>query len=220
MIKIQTLRAENGYVLVTTVLLLALVTIVVFSAMRTSAVELQISANELIHQKAFFLAEAGIAHAVSILTPLFVQENAPGVRTGPSPNWDFAFCGPDRLVGTDDDARGLDRQAGSFERGSRWIDVRQPDGTGYTVTLWNNEENATDGDYDTDLDGQIWLRSVARGPRAGRASIQVLLQGAGEGENPAGYPAQSGGGAGSSNSGNDRDPIVDFDLQMQPGVNQ
>ena len=209
-------HAETGYVLLTTVLLLALVTVVAFSAMRTSAVEIQIAANELIYQKNFFLAEAGLAHAVSILVPRFLQENDPGTRAAAPPSWDFAFRGPDRIGGTADDARGNGRQPGSYARGARWLDVRQPDGSRYTVTLWNNDEPATDGDYDTDRDGLIWLRSDAYGLRGGRASVQLLLQGAATTANPAGYPAQAGGGAANNNSGPDRDPIIDFDVQLAP----
>ncbi len=211
------LNDETGYVLLTTVMLLALVTVVVFSAMRTSAVELQVSVNELLHQKYFYLAEAGIEHALKTLEGAFLRENAPGMRPGAGPAWDFVFRGPDRIPGTADDVRGEDRQPGSFERGTIWLDVRQPDGTRYTVTAWNNDETGTDGYYDTDRDGLIWLRSDAGGPRGGRASIQVLLQGVDMGGSPAGYPAQAGGGAASNNSSSDRDPMADFDVQMDPG---
>jgi hypothetical protein len=186
--------AETGFVLLTTIMLLALVTIVVFSAMRTSAVELQISANEQIHQQTFYLAEAGIAHGVKSLLSLFEQENAPGVRTGAMPVWDFAFHGPDQIVGTADDARGKEGQPGSYERGAQWLNVRLPNGTRYTVTLWNNDEDGFDADYDTDRDGLIWLRSDASGFRGGRVRIQVLLLGADAGNSGAAvYPAQAGG---------------------------
>jgi hypothetical protein len=184
---------ETGFVLLATIMLLALVTIVVFSAMRTSAVELQISANEQIYQQTFYLAEAGIAHAVQTLLPLFEKENAPSVRTGALPVWDFAFRGPDQIFGTTDDARGKEGQPGSYEGGSQWFDVRLPNGTRYTVCLWNNDEAVSDGDFDTDRDGLIWLRCDAGGFRGGRVSIQVLLHGTDAGASGAGYPAQAGG---------------------------
>lgn len=210
----------NGYVLLTTMMLLALLTVVVFSAMRTSAVELQICANGQVYQRNFYLAEAGIAHAVQTLRPLFVRENAPGVRPGAMPSWDFALRGPDQAAGTADDARGRHGQPGTYERGSRWIDVRLPTGWWYTVTLWNNDEAGTEGDYDTDRDGRIWLRSDAGGLRGGRVSIQVLLQGVDTGSPDISYPAQAGGGAGGNNTGSERDPITDFDVQLQPGAAQ
>ena len=210
-------HAQTGYILLTTVLLLALVTVVAFSAMRTSAIESQIAANEQIHQRSFFLAEAGVQHAVSILFPLFESENRARALAGQFPTWDFALRGPDRLPGTADDARGRDHQPGSFERGSRWLDVRFSDATGYTVTVWNNTEEGVDGDFDTDRDGIIWIRSDAAGPRGGKSRIQVLLQGTAAGEPAAAYPAQAGGGAAGSSSGQDQDPMADFDRQLASG---
>ena len=213
----KTGRTQSGYILVTTVLLLALITVLAFSAIRTSAIESQIAVNEQIHQRSFFLAEAGIEHAVSILFALFERENRARTRAGHLPTWDFALRGPDRLSGTANDAQGRGQQPGSFERGSRWLDVRFPDATGYTVTVWNNTEAAADGDFDTDLDGLVWIRSDAAGPRGGRSSIQVLLQGRAAGEPPDPYPAQADGGAAGSSSGRDQDPMADFDRQLDPG---
>ena len=54
---------EQGSVLVMAIMVLALLTIVAFTATRTSNIEVQISGNELLHQKYFFTAEAGIARA-------------------------------------------------------------------------------------------------------------------------------------------------------------
>ena len=209
-------QAQSGIVLLTTILVLALVTVVVFSAMRTSTVEQQIATNEWIHQRAFFLAEAGIAHAVAVLASSFARENA--FFTGPGPRWDFAFNAPARTAGTADDVRAAARRTGSCEPGMRWLEVRQPNGSRYTLTVFNNDEEETAGDCDTDGDGLIWLRSDAAGPRGGRASIQVLLHGDAADEHPAGYPAQAGGGAAANNSGSDRDPIFEFDLQVNDGV--
>ena len=211
-------REDAGYVLLTTILLLALVTAVVFSALRTSAVELQICTNELLYKKYFYLAEAGIAHGVEVLEPLLAAENEPAARGGLQPAWNFAFQGPDRAAGTADDARGRIRQPGGCEQGSVWLDVRRPDGSWYRVTVWNNDEPGQEGDYDTDRDGLIWLRSDAGGPRGGRVSIQVLLQAAAEGQSAGGYPAQAAGGAAGNNSGVDSLPIVEFEVQMEPGA--
>ena len=94
---------EQGSVLVMAIMVLALLTIVAFTATRTSNIEVQISGNELLHQKYFFTAEAGIARAIKQLEQPFVIANAPLVRTGSQATWNFAFLGTDQLLGTSDD---------------------------------------------------------------------------------------------------------------------
>ena len=209
---------EAGYVLLTVIMLLALTTVVVFSAMHTSAVELQISANDLLHQTCFHLAEAGIAHGIKTLEPLFVQKNQLNDHTGPIPVWNFAFNGPDQIAGTSHNAGGQHQQPGSDERGSLWLDVRRPDGSWYTVTVVNNDETGAQAGDNTDRDGLIWLRSDAGGPRGGRVSIQVLLQGVDAGGSGPAYPAQAGGGVANNYSGSDTDPIIEFDVQLDPAT--
>lgn len=209
---------EAGYALLTVTMLLALMTVVVFSAMHTSAVELQITANDLLHRARFHLAEAGVAHGIKTLEPLFVQHNQSIAHSGPIPVWDFAFNGPEHITGAADDAGEQPHRPGSGEHGSLWLDVRRPDGSWYTVTVFNNAEPDADADHDTDRDGLIWLRSDAGGPRGGRVSIRVLLQGVAAGGSGAAYPAQAGGGVANNFSGSDRDPIDEFDVQLDPAT--
>ncbi len=85
------IKNEQGSVLVMAIMVLALLTIVAFTATRTSNIEVQISGNELLHQKYFFTAEAGIARAIKQLEQPFVIANAPLVRTGSQATWTFAL---------------------------------------------------------------------------------------------------------------------------------
>lgn len=57
---------ERGVVLVTALMVMALLTVVGMAALNTSDTELQISGNQRVSTQAFYLAEAGIQHAVGI----------------------------------------------------------------------------------------------------------------------------------------------------------
>ena len=53
---------ENGAVLIVALLMLAIVTVIGIAATRTSETELQIVGNEVLHEIAFYAAEAGAAY--------------------------------------------------------------------------------------------------------------------------------------------------------------
>ncbi len=209
------MRGEQGSVLVVTVMVLALLSIVVFSAARTSTTEVQIAGNDLQQQKYFFTAEAGIHHAIRLLEEQFCAANTIPMRFGARVNWNFAFLGGDQKADTSDDA--VDRngdEMGCLTEGAVWIENDRIDGIGYRVTLWNNDDSALGGVFDDDRDGLVWIRSDATGPKGGGASIRVLLQGESKGQVFSDYTAQSGGGAGPNTVANDVNPIVDFDRQF------
>lgn len=206
---------EQGSVLIVTIMVLTLLSVVAFSAVRSSTTEVQIAGNELLHQKYFFTAEAGIDHAVKLLEEHFGTVNALPVRVGARPNWNFAFSGNDQQKGTSDDA--VDRDGdnlGSYAEGAVWIENARIDGISYRITLWNNDDSALGGAFDDDRDGLVWIRSDATGPKGGGASIQVLLQGDSAGQVFSDYTAQAGAGAGKNYVGNDLNPIVDFSPQL------
>jgi hypothetical protein len=190
---------EKGSVLVMAMMVLALLTIVAFTATRTSNIEVQISGNELLHQKYFFTAEAGIARAIKQLEQPFVTANAPLVRTGSQATWTFALNG----IG-----------GWGYDQGRDWIDDEVLDGLHYWVTLWNNDDSALGGNFDNDQDALIWLRADSTGPKGGGSSVQVLLQGDTTGESVTGYTAQAGAGAGKNYNANDLNPITSFDRQL------
>ena len=68
MLKIKCLNNEKGVALITSIMLLSLLTIIGFSAMNSSDIELRIAGNERAATQAFNLAEAGIDHAFAKLS--------------------------------------------------------------------------------------------------------------------------------------------------------
>lgn len=211
----RAMRGERGSVLIVTIMVLALLSIVAFSAVRSSTTEVQIAGNELQHQKYFFTAEAGLDHAVKLLEENFRAANATAVRLGANPNWNFAFSGNDRKQNTSDDA--VDRDGddlGSYAEGAVWIENVRIDGISYRIKLWNNDDSALGGAFNDDRDGLVWIRSEATGPKGGGASIQMLLQGGSTGQVFSDYTAQAGAGAGKNYTSNDLNPIVDFSRQL------
>jgi hypothetical protein len=194
---IRAIHGEQGSALIVTIMVLALLSIVAFSSVRSSTTEVQIAGNELQHQKYFYTAEAGIDHAVKLLEEHFRTANATAVRLGAKANWNFAFSGNDQKQNTSDDA--VDRDGddlGSYAEAAVWIDNARIDGISYRITLWNNDDSALGGTFNDDRDGMVWIRSDATGPKGGGASIQMLLQ------------------AGKNYTGNDLNPIVDFSRQL------
>jgi hypothetical protein len=209
------MQGEQGSVLIVSIMVLALLSIVAFSSVRSSTTEVQIAGNELQHQKYFFTAEAGIDHAVKLLEEHFRTANALAVRVGRRPHWNFAFSGNDQKRNTSDDAVDRDGDGlGSYAEAAVWIDNALIDGISYRVTLWNNDDSALGGAFDDDRDGMVWIRSDTTGSKGGGASIQMLLQGDSTGQEVSDYTAQAGGGAGKNYVANDLNPIVDFSRQL------
>jgi type IV pilus assembly protein PilX len=212
---IRAIHGDQGSALIVTIMVLALLSIVAFSSVRSSTTEVQIAGNELQHQKYFYTAEAGIDHAVKLLEEHFRAANATAVRLGAKANWNFAFSGNDQKQNTSDDA--VDRDGddlGSYAEAGVWIDNALIDGISYRITLWNNDDSASGGTFNDDRDGLVWIRSDATGPKGGGASIQMLLQGESDGQVFSDYTAQAGAGAGKTYTGNDLNPIVDFSRQL------
>jgi hypothetical protein len=212
---IRAIHGDQGSALIVTIMVLALLSIVAFSSVRSSTTEMQIAGNELQHQKYFYTAEAGIDHAVKLLEEHFQAANATAVRLGTKANWNFAFSGNDQKQNTSDDAVDRDGDGlGSYAEAAIWIDNALIDGISYRITLWNNDDSASGGTFNDDRDGLVWIRSDATGPKGGGASIQMLLQGESDGQAFSDYTAQAGAGAGKNYTSNDLNPIVDFSRQL------
>jgi len=211
--------SRQGSVLFFVVLMLVLLSILGFSAMHTSTVERLISTNELLHQKNFFAAEAGIAYAILALQEPFASANAARVAAGIAADWDFALvdAGPED-ADADEYATGDELGQGSYERAVIWNEGVEFSGSRFDVTLWNNDESAGggsggEGNERDDRDGRIWVRSDATGPRGGMVAIRVLLQSEAPTTAVIDYPAQFGAGAGKNYNVNDLEPIDSFQPQ-------
>lgn len=84
------LANDRGVVLVTALMVMALLTVIGMAALNTSDTELQISGNQRLATQSFYLAEAGIQHAVGV----FRGSNDNGALTAIQ-----AIAGTDRPLG-------------------------------------------------------------------------------------------------------------------------
>jgi type IV pilus assembly protein PilX len=195
------LKDEQGTILVVALIMLTLLTLIGISASTTSQIEIQISGNDKQHKAIFYAAEAGIDHARALLGARLAANNSSNIATGVPLKWTFALLGLDETAGGGDDATGT-----TFATGTQWI-TRAIGNCSYTVTVWNNPNDAT-GDATTDDDSLLMIRSVATGPNGiSTASIEVMLYGSATGVLMQGYPAQSGAGAGKNYTSDDLDAI-------------
>lgn len=82
----ETLRNENGYFLIiSTMMLLALLTIISIAASNTARTEVQIAGNNLVYQRNLYLAEGAAMQAVDVLqndpNPRDLPFVDPGIKT-------------------------------------------------------------------------------------------------------------------------------------------
>ena len=69
-------KNENGYIIIVALLILALLTVISVSAINMSMTELKISTNELLYEKAFYAAEAGLQHVTELLRSQYLTGTA------------------------------------------------------------------------------------------------------------------------------------------------
>jgi Tfp pilus assembly protein PilX len=190
-----TLSDQCGFAIFGAVLILALVTIIGIAAISTSTSERRTATNFLLYERVFYTAEAGLEHVKeafknTLRTPAYLSVMA---VTG-KPDWNFALNGA---------------TLGAPE--VTWISNQPIDGNTYTITVWDNDDDA---DPATDADGLIWIRSDADGPQNSRSSIETLVTATATSDPIHGYNAQEGGGSGKNFTSNDANRI-DF---ATPGV--
>jgi PilX N-terminal len=198
-------KNENGYIIIVALLILALLTIISVSAINMSMTESKIATNELLYEKAFYAAEAGLQHVTEDLRSRYLAGNSAILATSGDPNWNFALVGVQDPYGD-----GIGDFAGS-------IDVlnSQLGNVNIQVRIWNNNDG---GAYDNDTDGLIYARSVAEGPRGAICRVEMLLDGAMSDEAISGYSAQAGAGPGKNFVSSDADAMTNFDatgLQLE-----
>jgi hypothetical protein len=193
--KASIVNDDKGSVMVAALMILVLLTIIGISASSLSVTEVQIATNSLLHERAFYTAEAGLQHAKELLKVPFVQQNTVKVATGAGADWDFAIA---------------DATASSFDGGVDWINTNLA-GVSYTVTVWNNADG---GGATDDTDGMVFIRSVARGPRGALSRIETLLDGNSSAIAITGDYAQEGSEAGKGYTSQDLEKITVFDDQL------
>jgi Tfp pilus assembly protein PilX len=185
---IETLSNQRGFAIFGAILILALVTVIGVAAIATSTSERRTATNFLLYERVFYTAEAGLEHAKeafknTLRTPAQLAVMAATGR----PDWNFALVGatvPTPVV--------------------TWISNQPIDGNTYTITVWDNDDDA---DPASDSDGLIWIRSDATGPQNSRCSIETLVTATATSSPIHGYNAQEGGGSGKNFTSNDADAI-------------
>ena len=200
---------ENGSVIFVALAILVILTILGFSAINTATTEINMSTNVLLYERAFYVAESGMEHAVGLLSIPFVQQNMANLSSG-TVDWDFALDGANDSYPVNSDGNPEPDGVGDFEGGVAWIES-ELDGIYYIVTVWNNPDG---GGPTNDTDGMIFARSVALGPRGAVCRIETLLDGNATGEAINGYTAQEGAGSGKSYTSNDSRAMTDFTDQL------
>jgi len=190
-------KNQDGYIIIATLLILALLTIISVAAIDMSTTELKIATNELLYEKVFYAAESGLQHLTELLRIQYNNGNSANLSSGGIPNWSFALQGA-----VDSDEDGIGDLVGSVA-----VLNRKLDNIDIQVRIWNNDDG---GGPINDTDGLIYARSQAEGPRRARCRIDILLEGHMSGQAVSNYGAQAGGGAGKSFVSSDADVITDF----------
>lgn len=215
----QIVNNEEGSILLLALFMLFAVTMLGFFSTNTSTIETQATANNAYYKKAFYAAEAGLAHGKAILTPLLLPKNSNRLASGDLPVWTFALDGSEDGVNA---AELNDDNRPDFEKGATWILERQLGDCTYTVRVfddWEEDEDDQLNPAQEDTNGRIYMRSVATGPRGASASIETILAGSVEKEYITGYTAQSGGESVKRSEGADKNAISDDAFSTQGNDN-
>lgn len=181
-----TLTDQRGFAIFGAILVLALVTIIGIAAISTSTSERRTATNFMLYERVFYTAEAGLEHAKEAFkNTLRTPANIAVMAVTSRPDWSFA------LIGATDT---------TYEGGKTWKQNLPFGGNTYTITVWDNDDNA---DPTNDSDGLIWIRSEAIGPHNSRCSIETLVTATATSDPIHGYNAQEGGGSGKNFTSND-----------------
>ena len=187
---------ERGIVIVSALLILVVLTIIGVVATNTSTMERQTSFSFMVHERAFYAAEAGMEHVKeSLRNSLRQPARLSLVAITGKADWTFVLSGLPAASGT------------NYDGGKKWITNHPFDKFQYTITIWDNDDG--DSNPAADADGLIWVRSEAIGPRDARSSIETLLNANAITDPVSGYNAQEGSGSGKTYTSTDSHS-VDF----------
>jgi Tfp pilus assembly protein PilX len=204
---------ERGSVIIVALLVLALGTIIGVAAITTSTTERQSAFNFLVYERTFYTAEAGLERAKEILKMEFSRQTAPGNPADAS--WNFILDGTTQLPDGTILAPATKSYPNTYSNGGVTLLNNQAlDGNTYTVTIWDNNDEAPATDNPTvDKDRLIWVRSAAREPSGASCTIEILLH-AKDQSDIRGYDTQSYGGPDKASTSNDKNAITDFTKRM------
>jgi type IV pilus assembly protein PilX len=190
---------ERGYVIIAALMILALLTIIGVSASHISTTEVQIATNELLYERAFYTAEAGLSRLRQLLKTSYPLLSSGGAATSTNPDWSFALK---TAEDTDEDGKG------DAPGGVVWVDG-ELNSIRYRVVIWNNDDG---GGPKSDRDGLLCAQSDAWGPRKERCRIETMLRISSGGESISEY-AQEGAGPKKSYISDDLNAMQKDDLE-------
>ena len=188
---------KDGYIILSALLILAIMTIVCISGLNISTTEMKIATNELLYERAFYTAEAGLRHSTEVLSLQFANNNNAILSAGGTPNFSFAL--QDAFDSDNDGVGDLEGSVTLLDSKLEAIDLQ--------VRMWNNDDG---GGPNSDTDGLVYIRSEAGGQRGALCRIELLLKGTIRGEAFSDYSAQSGAGPGKNFVSSDAEVITDF----------
>ena len=203
--KIKRLNNEKGFILFMALIMICLVTIMGTTVSNTSSIEILMSGVAKEHRKAFYVSEAGADHVKGIFKSMFIQGNYAKIVSGHDPDWDFVLNGSQAGINM---ASGTD-----YEGGSIWINGGTFKGDySYSVRVWNNADGGSATD---DVDGVIYIRSVATGSHGLSTSIEVSVEGSvNRVESIAGHVERVGADSAKSYGSEDAEAVKDFTQQI------
>ena len=153
---------ERGVVLVTALMVMALLTVMGISAMNTSDTELKITGNQWVASQSFYLAEAGIQHAVGVFkkdglatlnTPNLLTNKALGSGTYSVTVLDQSSPSEERfLLTSTGTASGLDKKIEAVFSRAKVIPP-SPDGA---FGVYGNKPNLSLPKNKKPIDGRDW----------------------------------------------------------------
>jgi hypothetical protein len=154
---------ESGFVLVTAMLLLVVLTVIGVAATQTSVFEILLASAERKKQAAFYAAEGGLEHGRVLVAPML------------SGNIDQEEDSP-KLTFLLDGSAGLNAATeADFGGGATLLD-NQDIGDGYTYSVEIYDNNDGDGDPTSDLDGLVILGSRGQKPNGGASQVEIGLR--------------------------------------------
>ena len=187
---------ESGFVLVTAMLLLVVLTVIGIAATQTSIFEILLASAERKKQEAFYSAEGGLEHGSVLVAPMMDANIDPDDQ---SPKLTFLLDGSQQ---------GLDAATGTeFEEGAVLLgDQTIGDGYTYSVRLYNNKDG---GGPTQDMDGLVILGSRAQKANGGASQLEIGLRTFVTFQVDEDYRAQEGAGGTKNYNANDAG-VVEF----------
>ncbi len=196
------LKNEDGFVLLSSLVFLVILSVIGMAATNTSTIETMIAGAEKNKQKVFYAAEAGIEHCTVIL----MNRLANNFQATLSTDWNFALSDAEAGVESVDFIKDT-----ADKESFIWIkDKTMGNACTYTVMVRDNND---DTDVFNDSDNLIHVTSIATMSDGTTAGIEVVLSSVLTSGSATGYTGQAGAGSGKSYRSDDAETMTSFGPQ-------